>query len=121
MSTTTATAPSHAAAETIDPRAPRRVRTILMTVGALGALGVAASPAALTAIVRLASRRSCASSRALGNGNAKTGAVNAVIGARVEAKDARDFTRADALRAALGSVGVTVKDAKDGATWTVDI
>jgi cysteinyl-tRNA synthetase len=58
---------------------------------------------------------------ALGNGNAKTGAVNAVIGARVEAKDARDFTRADALRAALGSVGVTVKDAKDGATWTVDI
>ena len=30
----------------LNPRAPRRVRTILMTVGALGALGVAASPAA---------------------------------------------------------------------------
>jgi cysteinyl-tRNA synthetase len=55
------------------------------------------------------------------NGSTKTGVVNAVISARAAAKDARDFARADSLRAALGSVGVTVKDVKDGATWTVDI
>jgi cysteinyl-tRNA synthetase len=53
------------------------------------------------------------------NGVTKTEAVNAVIFARIEAKIARDFARADALRAALTAVGVVVNDAKDGATWTV--
>jgi cysteinyl-tRNA synthetase len=53
------------------------------------------------------------------NGVTKTEAVNAVIFARIEAKIARDFARADALRAALTAIGVVVNDAKDGATWTV--
>jgi cysteinyl-tRNA synthetase len=53
------------------------------------------------------------------NGATKTQAVNALIFARIQAKMERDFALADRLRAALTGVGVTVNDAKDGATWTV--
>jgi cysteinyl-tRNA synthetase len=55
------------------------------------------------------------------NGATKTQAVNALIFARIQAKLERDFALADRLRAALTDVGVTVKDAKDGATWTVGV
>jgi len=43
------------------------------------------------------------------------------LAARAAAKAAKDFALADALRASLAAAGVTVRDAKEGATWTVAI
>lgn len=45
--------------------------------------------------------------------------VERFLAARAAAKAAKDFALADALRAALAAAGVTVRDAKEGATWTV--
>lgn len=45
--------------------------------------------------------------------------VERFLAARAAAKAAKDFSLADALRAALAAAGVTVRDAKEGATWTV--
>jgi cysteinyl-tRNA synthetase len=48
-------------------------------------------------------------------------AVDAVVEARLLAKSEKDFALADRLREALAAIGVVVKDAKDGATWTVGV
>jgi cysteinyl-tRNA synthetase len=48
-------------------------------------------------------------------------AVDAVVSARIAAKSAKDFALADRFRKALAEIGVTVADAKDGATWTVSV
>jgi cysteinyl-tRNA synthetase len=39
------------------------------------------------------------------------------IGARAEAKRARDFKRADAIRAELAGLGIVLKDSAQGTTW----
>jgi cysteinyl-tRNA synthetase len=48
-------------------------------------------------------------------------AVDAVVSARIAAKSAKDFALADRLRKALADIGVTIADAKDGATWTASV
>jgi cysteinyl-tRNA synthetase len=43
--------------------------------------------------------------------------IEALIAARAEARKARDFARADALRDAIAAAGVQVKDTPQGAEW----
>ena len=43
--------------------------------------------------------------------------VEALVAARVEARQARDFARADALRDELDALGVEVMDTPQGSTW----
>ena len=43
--------------------------------------------------------------------------VEAVVEERAEARAAKDWTRADALRDRLTAAGVVLEDGKDGATW----
>ena len=43
--------------------------------------------------------------------------VGAVVEERAEARAAKDWTRADALRDRLAAAGVVLEDGKDGATW----
>lgn len=44
-------------------------------------------------------------------------AIDALVAARVAARNTRDFAEADRLRAELTALGVEVMDSKDGATW----
>lgn len=44
-------------------------------------------------------------------------AIDALIAARAAAKKARDFARADAVRAELDSLGIILEDTKDGTRW----
>ncbi len=46
-------------------------------------------------------------------------AIERVIAARRDAKARKDFAESDRLRGALGALGVTLVDTKEGATWTV--
>ena len=43
--------------------------------------------------------------------------IEGLIAARAEARGAKDFARADAIRDAFAAAGVVVKDTADGATW----
>lgn len=43
--------------------------------------------------------------------------IEALLAARLEARNARDFARADAIRDGFNSAGVEVKDTADGASW----
>ncbi len=45
--------------------------------------------------------------------------IEALITARAEAKAAKDYARADELRAELTTMGVVLKDTKEGTTWTL--
>ena len=45
--------------------------------------------------------------------------VAALLAARLEARRARDFARADALRDGLVAAGVAVKDTPAGAEWSL--
>jgi cysteinyl-tRNA synthetase len=45
-------------------------------------------------------------------------AVDRLIAERTAAKKARDFARADAIRAQLSEAGIVVEDTKDGIRWT---
>src|ERR1043166_345359 len=47
------------------------------------------------------------------------GRVEALIAARKAARDKRDFAEADRIRGELTSMGVVLKDSKDGTTWEV--
>jgi cysteinyl-tRNA synthetase len=49
------------------------------------------------------------------------GEVDAKIAARVEARLAKDFARADALRAELAASGISVHDGPSSSTWTIDV
>jgi cysteinyl-tRNA synthetase len=46
--------------------------------------------------------------------------IEALIAERAEAKKARDFARADEIRARLTEMGVTIKDTREGTTYTID-
>ena len=43
--------------------------------------------------------------------------IETLVGQRSEAKRARDFARADALRAQLAEAGIVLEDTKDGVRW----
>jgi len=45
--------------------------------------------------------------------------VERLIGARIEARKARDFKEADRLRDAIAALGVTIEDRADGTKWRV--
>jgi len=45
--------------------------------------------------------------------------VGAELAARAEARAARDFATADAIRDRLAAAGVAVEDSADGARWTL--
>jgi len=47
-------------------------------------------------------------------------AIEHVIAERTAARSARDFKRADALRAQLYAHGILLQDSPTGTTWTVD-
>jgi cysteinyl-tRNA synthetase len=44
-------------------------------------------------------------------------AINALVEERTAAKKARNFARADAIRAELTAKGVVIEDSKDGVRW----
>jgi cysteinyl-tRNA synthetase len=46
--------------------------------------------------------------------------VDLVLQLRNEAKSSRDFETADRIRDMLTSLGITVKDRKDGADWEIN-
>jgi cysteinyl-tRNA synthetase len=53
------------------------------------------------------------------NGESPEAAIEAVIAARSEARQNKDFALGDRIRAALAAEGIVLKDSKDGTTWTV--
>ena len=44
-------------------------------------------------------------------------AIDALVAERTEAKKARNFARADAIRNELAAKGVVIEDSKDGVRW----
>ena len=46
------------------------------------------------------------------------GEIEALIAKRLEAKKARDWAAADAIRDQLAAMGIVIKDTKEGTTWT---
>ena len=48
------------------------------------------------------------------------GLMDMVLEARAEAKAAKDWARSDAIRDHLKALGISVKDTKDGAEWTIE-
>jgi cysteinyl-tRNA synthetase len=53
------------------------------------------------------------------NGSNAEEAIAKVVAARAQARAAKDWAASDRLRDALAAVGITIKDSKDGTTWTV--
>ena len=43
--------------------------------------------------------------------------IEEMIAERTDAKKAKDFARADAIRDELGKMGITLVDTKEGTTW----
>ena len=48
------------------------------------------------------------------------GLMDMVLAERAAAKAAKDWPKSDAIRDALGALGITVKDTKNGAEWTLE-
>ena len=44
--------------------------------------------------------------------------INEMISKRAEAKKAKDFATADAIREELAAKGIVLKDTREGTTWT---
>jgi cysteinyl-tRNA synthetase len=53
------------------------------------------------------------------NGSTAEEAIAKVVAARAEARAAKDWAASDRLRDALASVGITIKDSKNGTTWSI--
>lgn len=43
--------------------------------------------------------------------------IEALIAERTEAKKAKDFAKADAIRDELAAMGITIKDTRQGVQW----
>ena len=43
--------------------------------------------------------------------------IEALIAQRTEAKKAKDFAKADAIRDELAAMGITIKDTRQGVQW----
>jgi cysteinyl-tRNA synthetase len=48
------------------------------------------------------------------------GVMSIILGLRQEYREARDWERADALRAKLSELGITVEDRPDGPAWRME-
>lgn len=46
--------------------------------------------------------------------------IEAMVEERNQAKDEKDYARADAIRDELNAMGVSIQDGKDGTTWTLN-
>ena len=55
-----------------------------------------------------------------GNGKVVSGLMDMVLEARAKAKAEKDWAKSDAIRDALKTLGITVKDTKDGAEWSIE-
>ncbi|MBR6362363.1 MAG: cysteine--tRNA ligase [Bacteroidales bacterium] len=55
-----------------------------------------------------------------GNQKVVAGLMDMVLEERAAAKAAKDWPRSDAIRDNLKALGITVKDTKNGAEWTID-
>ncbi len=62
--------------------------------------------------------RAEASTAITGNDNLTSQVMTLVIELRQTVRAQRDFATSDRIRDTLGTAGVTIKDAKDGATWS---
>ena len=49
-----------------------------------------------------------------------SGLMEMVLEERAKAKAAKDWATSDAIRDHLKALGITVKDTKDGAEWTIE-
>ena len=54
------------------------------------------------------------------SGKVVDGLMQMVLDERAKAKAAKDWAASDAIRDALKALGITVKDTKDGAEWTLE-
>ena len=52
--------------------------------------------------------------------NALAGVMELVLEDRRKAREARDWAESDRIRDILKAIGITVKDTRDGATWTLE-
>ena len=55
-----------------------------------------------------------------GSGKVIGGLMDMVLAERAKAKANKDWAASDAIRDALKALGITVKDTKDGAEWTIE-
>ena len=55
-----------------------------------------------------------------GSGKVVSGLMDMVLAERAKAKANKDWATSDAIRDALKALGITVKDTKDGAEWTIE-
>ena len=54
------------------------------------------------------------------SGKVISGLMKMVLEERAQAKSAKDWGRSDAIRDHLKELGITVKDTKNGAEWTIE-
>ncbi|MCR5519497.1 MAG: cysteine--tRNA ligase, partial [Bacteroidales bacterium] len=55
-----------------------------------------------------------------GSGKVVSGLMDMVLAERAKAKANKDWATSDSIRDALKALGITVKDTKDGAEWTIE-
>jgi cysteinyl-tRNA synthetase len=48
------------------------------------------------------------------------GLISMILDVRQQAKSQKDWTTSDRIRDDLQKLGVSIKDGKDGATWTLE-
>ena len=89
----------------------------LNTAGAFARLHELATAGDAGALASSAAVLGLGLERADGRPEVPRAAVERLLSARAEAKAARDFARADAIRKALAGAGILVKDTPQGAEW----